>query len=241
MMNARALLRNDIRQMLKDPMLLASVIGPLAVFVFVRYLFRPLSVWVEERYAFDMMSHAEFAAMLLLTVIPLLAGVMTGLLMLDERDENLIAYFAVTPLTRKGYYRYRLLLPSGLACLMSAVYLLFGGIVDVRVEMLYPLLLTSAEAPCIALFLAAFAANKVEGLALSKLCGLLFVGPVLVFFVPGPWQAVGIILPTYWPSESYLQAASGESGLAAVTFGIGAAYHMLLLYIADRAFAKRMD
>lgn len=241
MMSSRALLKSDIRQITKDPMLLAGVVGPLAVLVFARYIFGPISVWVEGRYDFNMMLHADFTLFFLLTVIPLLSGVMTGLLMLDERDEHLIAYFAITPLTRRGYYRYRLMLPSLMSLLSSSLYLLFSGIVEVRVEMIFPLLLSAVEAPCIALFLAAAAANKVEGLALSKLCGLLFGGPVVAFFVPEPWQAAGMIIPTYWPAHSYLLGVSGEWVNAALAFAGGLLYHFVLLYLADRAFTKRID
>lgn len=166
---------------------------------------------------------------------------MTGLLMLDERDENLITYYAITPLTRRGYYSYRLVLPSLIATLMSGLYLLSSGIVESRVEGIYTILLSAMEAPCIALFLAATAANKVEGLALSKLCSLLFIGPIIAFFVQEPWQFVGIIFPTYWPAKIYLYGGANEPVFAAMTFAAGLIYHVLLLKIADRAFTKRMD
>jgi fluoroquinolone transport system permease protein len=237
----RAMIRNDIRQLAKDPLLMGSLLGSLAVVAFARYGFPLLAAWVERRYAFELSVYADFAAFFLLTVIPLLTGIMTGLLMLDERDENLIAYYGVTPLTRRGYYRYRLALPSLLAVLASGLYMLASGLVEVRMESLYVLLLTALEAPCIALFLATAAANKVEGLALAKMCGLLFVGPVIVSFVPKPWQLAGIVVPTYWPAKSYMLGEALQPVGAALSFAVGLAYHLLLLKVAARAFAKRMD
>jgi fluoroquinolone transport system permease protein len=240
-MSYRALLRSDIRHLAKDPMLMACLFGPLAIIAFARYAFWPLAEWVKEQYAFDLTAYTGFVAFVLLTTIPLLTGVMTGLLMLDERDENLIAYFGVTPLTRRGYYRYRLLFPSLLALLSSGLYLLASGMTEIRVESMYTLLLLALEAPCIALFLVAAADNKVEGLALSKLCGLLFVGPVVAAFVPEPWQMAGMIVPTYWPAKSYMLGESREPVWSALSFAAGLVYHVLLLKRADRAFAKRMD
>lgn len=240
-MTYRALILNDVRQIAKDPMLMASLLGPLAVIVFARFVFPPLAVWVEERYFFAMSEYTGFAAVFLLTTVPLLPGTMAGLLMLDERDENLVAYYGVTPLTRRGYYRYRLFLPSLLALTLTALFLLLSGLTEIRAESGYSLLLFALEAPCIALFLAAAAANKVEGLALSKLCGILFAGPVVVSFVPEPWEAAGMVIPTYWPAKSYTLGVSHEPVLSAATFIIGLAYHLMLLLLASRAFSRRMD
>lgn len=240
-MNYRSLVRNDIRQIAKDPMLLSSLLGSLGVFAFARYAFPPLATWIEERYAFALSAHAGFAGFFLLTAIPLLSGVMAGLLMLDERDENLIVYFGVTPLTRRGYYRYRLFLPSLLTFAATGLFLLASDLVRLRAESGYALLLFALEAPCIALFLAANAANKVEGLALSKISGLLFAGPVIAFFVPEPWQLAGGIVPTYWPVKSYRMGEAHGWGCSAWTFAAGLAYHLLLIFIAARSFGRRMD
>lgn len=240
-MKYRALILNDIRQIAKDPMLTASLLGPLAVIVFARFLFPPLAAWVEERYTFAMSAYTGFVAIFLLTTVPLLPGTMAGLLMLDERDENLVTYYGVTPLTRHGYYRYRLFLPSLLALLSTGLFVMMSGLAEIRAESGYALLLFALEAPCIALFLAAAAANKVEGLALSKLSGILFAGPIVVAFVPEPWQAAGMLIPTYWPAKSYALGVSREPVLATVSFLIGLGYHIMLLILASRAFTRRMD
>ena len=240
-MKYRALLANDGKQMMKDPMLMTSLVGPLAVIAFARFVFPPLAAWVEERYAFDLTDYTGFAVSFLLTTVPLLPGTMAGLLMLDELDETMVAYYGVTPLTRKGYYSYRLFLPSLLAVLLTGLFFLLSGMAEIRMESGYALLLFALEAPWIALFLAAIAANKVEGLALSKLCGLLFAGPVVVSFVPEPWQYLGIVIPTYWPAKSYMLGVSNEPVLSAITFIAGFLYHIALLKLAVRAFLKRMD
>lgn len=240
-MNVRYLLRSDIRHIAQDPLLLGSLLGPLAVILFARYAFPPLAAWVRDRYAVDISAYTDFAAFFLLTAIPLLSGIMTGLLMLDERDENLIAYFGVTPLTRRGYYRYRLFWPSLFTLLTTGLFLLCSGMLEIRVESAYTLLLYALQTPWIALLLAAVAANKVEGLALSKLSGLLFAGPVVVFFVPEPWQWAGVVIPTYWPAKSYIVGESHETIYSALTFAIGIALHVVLLRWAVRGFAKRLD
>ncbi|KRE96496.1 hypothetical protein ASG89_31285 [Paenibacillus sp. Soil766] len=240
-MKAHTLLINDMRQISKDPMLMASLLGPLALIVCARFILPLLSEWIAKAYGFRLTDYNDFIATFLLLIVPLLPGTMAGLLILDERDENIISYYAITPLTREGYFRYRLMLPSLLAVLLTTLFLLFSGITNMQMENPFTLILLALEAPCIAMFLAAFADNKVEGLALSKVTGLLFVGPIIVSFVPEPWQYVGVIVPTFWPAKCYMTGISNEPFMAIGAFVIGLIYHILLLKIMVRSFTKGID
>jgi fluoroquinolone transport system permease protein len=241
MRRIRALVINDTKQIFKDPMLMASLLGPLAIIAFARFIFLPLSDWIEQRYGFRLSDYTHFTVTFLLLIVPMLPGTMAGLLMLDERDENIIAYYAVTPLAREGYFRYRLMLPSFLSVLLTALFLLLSGLAMFQIENGFMLILLALEAPCIALFLVAFAANKVEGLALSKVTGLLFAGPIIAFFVPESWQYLGMLVPTYWPAKCYLAGISNEPFTALGAFVIGLIYHVLLLKMLVRSFMKRVD
>ena len=143
--------------------------------------------------------------------------------MLDERDERLIDYYAVTPLRKQGYYMYRLFLPVLITLLVSLLY---------QAEHWPVLILLAVEAPIYALFLVAFAANKVEGLALSKLVGLLLIGAICAYFVPERWQWLAAPLPTYWPSRLYVSGfGHGQDFvLSSGAFVLGLIFHLYLLY-----------
>lgn len=235
------LLINDLRHILKDPMLMASLLGPMAIIAFARFVFPLLSEWTEQRYAFVLSAYTDFAVIILLIIVPLLPGTMAGLLMLDERDENIITYYAVTPLARNGYLCYRLFLPTFLSVLLTTLFFLLSGIAKIQTESGYALMLLALEAPCIALLLASFAANKVEGLALSKVNGLLIAGPIIVSFVPEPWQYLGMWVPTFWPAKCYMAGISNEPLTAVGSFGVGLVFHVILLMGLVRSFLKRID
>ncbi len=237
----RALLMNDIRHAALDPVLMAGMFAPLALLLLSRFGYPMASNWIEERYVFDIGEYSNFAATFLVVIIPMLTGMLTGLLMLDERDENIISYYAVTPLMRRGYMVYRLILPSILSAVLSALYLSLSGISEIRMESMYTLLLLALEAPCFALFLAAFSANKVEGLALSKIGGLFIAGPVVAYFVTGAWQLLGAWVPTYWPAKVFLVGVQGESLSAFAYFAVGLMFHVVLLVVMVRIFIKRVD
>jgi fluoroquinolone transport system permease protein len=232
---------SDLRHAGLDPVLMVGIFAPLVLLVVSRFGFPMIADWLTNGYAFDLYEYSSFTAIFLVITFPILIGMMTGLLMLDERDENVISYYAVTPLMRRGYMVYRLALPSGLCTLLSSLYLIASGLSSIQLEHIYILLLLAIEAPCFALFLASFAANKVEGLALSKIGGLFIAGPIIAYFVPSPWQIIGAWIPTYWPAKLFfgIEAASGFSVI--VYFLVGLIFHLSLLSIMVRIFLKRAD
>jgi fluoroquinolone transport system permease protein len=232
---------SDIRHAGLDPVLMVGIFAPLVLLVASRFGFPMIADWLTNGYAFELYEYSSFTAIFLVITFPILIGMMTGLLMLDERDENVISYYAVTPLMRRGYMVYRLALPSGLCTLLSSLYLIASGLSSIQLEHIYILLLLAIEAPCFALFLASFAANKVEGLALSKIGGLFIAGPIIAYFVPSPWQIIGAWIPTYWPAKLFfgIEAVSGFSVI--VYFLVGLIFHLSLLSIMVRIFLKRAD
>jgi len=112
----------------------------------------------------------------------------------------------------------------------------FIGVVDYRVELLIPVLLLCAlESPMMALFLAAFASNKVEGLAMTKAFGILFFAPVVGYFINSNWQYAAGIAPTYWVSKALLAGVGNGGGYWAYV-AAGAAVHILIIVLLLRRF-----
>lgn len=234
-------LRYDFRQILRDPMLAACLFGPILLTMIVRFFLPGLEVWLFKRYHFDLSAYENFLLPFLLTAITMLPGCMAGLLMLDERDEHLIAYYTITPFSRTGYFVYRLLLPTALTVLLSTLFLFCSGMSEVGLSSFLMLALFAFEVPWIAMFLVAYAANKVEGLALSKACGLLFVGPVIVWFVPEPLRYLGVWIPTFWPSMVYSSGIANELVTTLLSFAIGVILHLAVLLIFLQKFLNRID
>lgn len=235
----KPLLTKDIRLIGKDPVLVVSVLGPLLLCILARYGFPAASSLTDTYYSVPLEPYRGFTGTLLVVVIPMLAGMLTGLMMLDERDEAVITYYAVTPLRRSGYLLYRLLLPTVLCLMLSCVFLAGSRLLNLQWESVVAIPSLALEAPLFGLFLAAYAANKVEGLALSKIGGLFIAGPAVANWVPGSWQILGCWLPTYWPAKTLLLAEQRET-LAALAAGItGLIFHMLLLRSMIAAFLKR--
>lgn len=237
----RMLFISDIRHTGLDPVLMVGIFAPLALLVVSRFGFPMIADWLTNGYAFDLYKYSSFAAIFLVMTFPMLTGMMTGLLMLDERDENVISYYAVTPLMRRGYMVYRLVLPSLLCTFLSSLFFIVSGLSSFQLEHIYILILLAFEAPCFALFLASFAANKVEGLALSKIGGLFIAGPIVAYFVPSPWQFIGAWISTYWPAKLFFVIEASSGFIVLAYFMVGLLFHLSLLSIMIRIFIKRAD
>lgn len=229
----RTMLRQDLQNAIKDPMLLLITLGPLMLTLVVRYGFPPLSDWLVS----------DFITVFMMLLVPQLAGIAAGLLILDERDERLIEIYAVTPLMRNGYLAYRLILPTLISLVMSVLFLGFSGVSQPQQVNIAVLLLLVLETPLLAMLLATFAANKVEGLALSKIIGLTLLGAVFAYFVPEPWQLLAGVFPTYWPAKLYLEGVAADRSFYSIAFYfiIGLLFHLLLMQQMFRRFRKRIE
>ena len=124
------------------------------------------------------------------------SGVMTTL---EELDNGTAKYLMVTPIGKTGYLTSRIcVLPT--ACIVySVIVITIFGISDINLMMNFLLSVTSAVTGIIvSLLVVAFAGNKVEGMALTKLCGIFLLGIPAVFFLPTPISYLCGVIPSYW-------------------------------------------
>ncbi|NAP00551.1 hypothetical protein FRY77_31735 [Halomonas sp. MG34] len=229
------LIKGDMKQIYRDPMLLISLIGPLLLILLVRFILP----FATAQFALG--AYNGLLASFFILLIPLLLGIMAGFIMLDERDDKMIDYFAVTPLSKQGYLLYRLLLPGVLTVLYGYIYLEWASPVSLPIlDKLLVTVMLAMEAPIICLFLVAIAANKIEGLALSKGVGLVVFVPFIIYFVSEPWNwAVGI-LPTFWPAKLFL--IEGVHLMASLFIGVlGVGIHFFYIFQLSKRFLRKTD
>ena len=116
----------------------------------------------------------------------------------------------VTPVGKAGFLGYRLAVSAAITALITVL-----GIMLLLPEAsgwlkLVLLLTVPADTVLAAIALLAFARNKVEGLALTKLTNLAAIVP-LAAVVPSPLRMVAGVVPTYWIGE--LLGLPGEAAI----------------------------
>ena len=123
----------------------------------------------------------------------------SAMVLLTDYDENMTVYMAVTPVGRMGYLLSRLGFPAAISFFISLLLMrwftltawtawtaaatcLLGGILSITV----------------ALFIFVFSHNRVEGLAMGKLSGLIMLGLPAPFFMASNVQYLFSFLPSFW-------------------------------------------
>jgi fluoroquinolone transport system permease protein len=148
---------------------------------------------------FDLTAWYPLADMLMLSLTPMMVGTLAAFLMLDERDEGVGSYYDVTPIGGAGYLFSRLALPVLWSVLVAPLLMAAFSLSHPSLaRVLAVALVGGLSASSSALLLLALSGNKVEGLAVSKMMGVLVLPIVLPFITGSPWAMLAGVFPAYW-------------------------------------------
>ena len=174
----------DLRNVGRDEMLRWMVLLPVLLALLVRFGWPFAVVHLQTKFQFDLSPYAVMAMSYLTIGTPAIFGMVIGFLLLDERDEGSLIALQVTPLSLNNYLIYRLGLPVIFTIVLTLITLPMAGIASFSVwELLLLGVVAAPLAPLLAIFLGAFASNKVQGFALTKASGILFVAPLAAYFI----------------------------------------------------------
>lgn len=210
-----AILRNDVRRLLRDQFLL----GASAYIIGVAIALRWVIPWLDgelQGVGFDITPYVSVAVSYFVLInASVLTGMVGGFLLLEQREERTIKALLVapTPLGVSLGVLSTLILVSG-----TALAVIEGLIVGHGVPALGPLVVSSLLcAPMgvmLALMLAWVADNKVEAFAAMKITSAFGLVPVVAWFVPEPVQFVAGILPPYWACRIWWVTVDGQADWA---------------------------
>lgn len=231
----------DYKSVRRDSMLAWLIAIPFMAALGMRTIIPQINTWLVAEFSFSLEPYYILLMGSFFFVSAMMAGVIVGFLMLDERDDRTLLALQVTPLPLNTYLLYRLSLPVliGFIVTMLAWPLLnwfplsFGALVVIT-------LLAALEAPIFALALAIFAENKVAGFALMKASGVVQLAPIIAWFVDTPWQYFFGLVPLYWPAKLFWVAVNGEPGFWIYAL-VGLAVHLIYLAIALKRFSRIMS
>lgn len=230
----------DVKNIRHDPMLLLAFIGPI-ILITVYQVGGPIALsFFQQKFDFNIAVYSKIIFLVFLLLLPLLTGMVGGFLMLEERDLQLISYYSITPLGKKGYLFYRLISPFVMT--IVAVFLFFRLASVVEVSILWSVIIAcivSLLAPLFSLFLVAYATTRVDGFALSKMASFLITAPFILFFVPKGMQWLAGVLPTFWIVK-FIESVWNNSGQS-ILYGMCALFiHLLILWYFYRKCVRNI-
>jgi fluoroquinolone transport system permease protein len=232
-------LRTDWRNVARDPLLLLVVVVPLLLAAFVRIAFPWASALTAPRLTLE--PYAPFVVGYFLVLTPMLVGGASGFMLLDEREEQVLAAIAVTPLGKQGWIVYRVAVPVIATALMSLMAVYLTGLEPPPpARLLLIVVLAALEAPLATLFLAAFAANKVQAMALAKAGTLVVIAPFAALFVAAPWQYVAGVLPQFWVVKLALESRAGTLEFTELAV-LAVLVHAIVLWALASTYERRAE
>ena len=197
-----ALAMRDFKNLLRDYVLLFSFLGPMLLACVLYFVLPMAEEILLERLAFDLTVYYPLIYVFLILFTPMIIGLFMGFIILDEKDDDILSYIAVTELGKSGFLMYRIISPTVISIIMSLIVVNILPLTDVSiVRTIMMILVASLNAPIIALFLGCFAKNKVEGLAYSKGLGILFSTTAISYMVQSNWKYFAALFPPFWVSE----------------------------------------
>lgn len=193
-----------MNQISKDAMLILLCFAPILCGLFFCYGLPFIQSLLTRYFSLSNLFSPYYLLfdLLLGMLTPLMYSFVSAYVILGEIDDGTSKYLAVTPLGKKGYLISRLGFPILLSSIITYITMTIFSLSDVSIGLKVGISLFAAFSGLIeALLVVSLSNNKVEGMAMSKLSGLLIIGIPVPFFMEGNSQYFLFILPSFWSSK----------------------------------------
>ena len=203
----------DFRFIYRDPMLLFASFMPVILIILMRYLFPWLTEYIYTKSSFNLNEYYPVVAIPIVSIIPMLYGMIYAFVFLDENDSHNIREISVNPSVKRNFLYMRILVSALLSLVIVLISILIIDPVESEgwLRNIYISVLLATQAPFIFLIIGCLAENKTEGFALTKLCGVFLVAVPLGLILYHPWNYIMFYSPLYWISWAWIVPSASES------------------------------
>ncbi len=210
-------------QMSHDSILLVICLLPIITGIIFKF-----SVPIGEKMLCDYFAKAAILSsyyllfdIFLAVVTPYMFCFASAMVILEEKDTNITNYLSVTPVGKSGYLLSRLGFPAAISAVFSVIMLLFFSLTDIGLfEMVALSILTAPIGIIISLLIVSLSANKVEGMAIAKLGGLIILGVAIPFFITDARQYLGAFLPSFWAAKVIIDFSTSNLLISIVVIAV---------------------
>ena len=226
-----------ILQLTKDGMLIMILIAPLLIGTIFKFGIPFLELQLTSYFDKDVILKDYFILfdLLLATLTPYLVSFAASMTMLDEFDSNLINHLCITPLGKKGYLISRVVLPILIAYIISIIIVSVFSITSWSFIMIISIcLLTSLLSFTSTLIVFSFSKNKIEGLALAKLSGIVMIGIVVPFTLSSEVEYYFSLLPSFWIGKFTLELSFSYFLISFISI-------LIWIYVLYRKFLLKLS
>lgn len=216
-------------------MLLVMIPAPLLVGLFFKVTVPFINAILTSQFQFSITSWYGLADGMLICLTPMFVAMISAFLLLDERDAGISAFYQITPAQGYPYLLARVGIPMIWAFITTLIAAAVFKISAISfADILSSGLISSLTGIALAMMVVSIAGNRVEGLAVSKLMGISFIGLFLIWFVPAPYHFSLAFLPSFWIGKLLMD------GTDFFSFVLGLITCLLWIAFFTRRFLKRI-
>lgn len=180
------LFQNDMKYLKKDPTMWVLACIPIILMLFYKYGVLAIAILEPFRlpiqYLFILMSSC-------------MGGVLWGLRMLEDKDEHMTMYYAISPIGMKGYLHYKIDLCCMYSLLTTILMVMTVGR-DLNGK-LWLVISGTYLGPLVNLLLFSLASNKLQGMVYAKAIGILIILPLTGLIRENIFTPLIMLLPHY--------------------------------------------
>ncbi|MCK5130347.1 MAG: hypothetical protein KAQ68_10865 [Clostridiales bacterium] len=222
----------DIKLIFREPIMAIIFVLPIFIILLFKFGIPQLNSILINNLDFDLSPYYIYFTTLTIILSPYMMGILTGFLMVDEKDQDLYSFIQITPSGMKKYYVTRLFLPTALSLVYCAMACLFVMLNDVSLQAaIYCCVFAIFQVIMITMLLSALAMDKVSTLTYAKALGLLFLPIIFDLFDSEVLHYISYFSPFYWVFVS-IKMPSMQN------FMIGTLVHIVWIVIAMVAYRK---
>jgi fluoroquinolone transport system permease protein len=169
----------------------------------------------------------------------IMMGFISAFILLEEKDQNILPVLRILPISARFFILYRLGFSVVTSFLTAYTMLLLSDFPPFFA--LFLALQYGLVSALIVLFVATFAQNKIEGMALFKGLDLLLLLPLVSFFVPSFWGYFFAVLPMYFTFHWYESLYHHAQISLWLPYALGGTLVFgLYIFFLYRAFSRRV-
>jgi fluoroquinolone transport system permease protein len=218
--------KNDVKRIVRDPIMAIMMLAPLLLITVFKLLEVFLLPFIALKTGFDPAPYEAYILSFVVLMNAGMLGIVTGFMMLDDRDGNITELLAVTPLGRSGYLINRITFAS----ICSVVYCIIGfavlNLADLPfLSKLFLCLLSALYAAIIGLLIFSGADDKVKGLTFAKAVNAMVLFAFADLFSLNWLTILSWFFPAYWVT-AIIQAPD-----ALPVYGIAIFVHVVWLLL----------
>lgn len=197
-----------IKQISRDLMLLIVCITP-----FLAGTFFKVGVPIAEKMLCEYFGYPQIMTPYyyifdwLMAILPGMMFAFVGALVaLGEIDDRIAGFMAVTPVGLGGYLVSRLVFPAIASSVVGIFVVCVFGLSQMSMISIIILCVSSGiMGISVALLILAISTNKVEGMAIGKIAGLIIMGIFVPIVFHTPMQYIAGVLPAFWIGKYLLE------------------------------------